>query len=128
MQPGLSWGQLFVGVMLWTIIMMLPVLITFFNKTNPLVSSAILTVLYPIAIAILCRKGSFWVSYPVIMGASVASLFMWIILSAAKVSDPNVITFVPVSTFIFAMIVLSTQLDMYNSAVVTGGGGGMGGY
>ena len=128
MQPGLSWGQLFVGVMLWTIIMMLPVLITFFNKTNPLVSSAILTVLYPIAIAILCRKGSFWVSYPVIMGASVASLFMWIILSAAKVTDPNVITFVPVSTFIFAMIVLSTQLDMYNSAVVTGGGGGMGGY
>ena len=128
MQPGLSWGQLFVGVMLWTIIMMLPVLITFFNKTNPLVSSAILTVLYPITIAILCRKGSFWVSYPVIMGASVASLFMWIILSAAKVTDPNVITFVPVSTFIFAMIVLSTQLDMYNSAVVTGGGGGMGGY
>ena len=128
MQPGLSWGQLFVGVMLWTIIMMLPVLITFFNKTNPLVSSAILTVLYPIAIAILCRKGSFWVSYPVIMGASVASLFMWIILSAAKVTDPNVILFVPVSTFIFAMTVLSTQLDMYNSSVVTGGGGGMGGY
>jgi hypothetical protein len=120
MQPGLSWGQLFVGVLLWTIIMMLPVLITFFNKTNPLVSSAILTVLYPIAIAILCRKGSFWVSYPVIMGASVASLFMWIILTAAKVSDANVITFVPVSTFIFAMIVLSTQLDMYNSSV-TGG-------
>ena len=120
MQPGLSWGQLFVGVLLWTIIMMLPVLITFFHKTNPLVSSAILTVLYPIAIAILCRKGSFWVSYPVIMGASVASLFMWIILTAAKVSDANVITFVPVSTFIFAMIVLSTQLDMYNSSV-TGG-------
>jgi hypothetical protein len=57
------------------------------------------------------------------MGASVASLFMWIILTAAKVTDANVITFVPVSTFIFAMIVLSTQLDMYNSSVVTGGGG-----
>lgn len=117
MQPGLSLGQLFTGVLLWTIIMMIPVLITFFNKTNPLVSSAILTVLYPVAIAIMCRKGSFWVSYPVIMGASVASLFMWIILSAAKVQNPNVITFVPVSTFIFAMIVLSTQINMYNSVV-----------
>jgi hypothetical protein len=33
------------------------------------------------------------------------------------VQNPNVITFVPVSTFIFAMIVLSTQINMYNSVV-----------
>jgi hypothetical protein len=132
MQAGLSWGQIFTGVLLWSIIMMLPVLITYFNVTNPLVSSAMLTMLYPVAIAILTRKGSFWVSYPVIMGASACSLFTWIILSVTKVTDPNVITFVPVSAFIFGMIVLSTQLDMYGSNAVKGGGGGgnmgMGGF
>jgi len=51
---------------------------------------------------------------------------MWIILSAAQVTDPNVILFVPVSTFIVAMAILSTQLDMYNSVVTGGGGGGYG--
>ena len=124
MQAGLSWGQVFTGVLLWSIIMMLPVLITYFNKTNPLVSSAMLTMLYPIAIAILTRKGSFWVSYPVIMGASACALFTWIILSTTGVQDANVITFVPVSAFIFGMIVLSSQIDMYGPNALGGGGGG----
>jgi hypothetical protein len=124
MQAGLSWGQIFTGVLLWSIIMMLPVLITYFNQTNPLVSSAMLTILYPVAIAILTRKGSFWVSYPVIMGASACALFVWIILSSTGVKDANVITFVPVSAFIFGMLVLSTQIDMYGSNALGGGGGG----
>jgi hypothetical protein len=118
MQPGLSWGQIFTGVLLWSIIMMMPVLITYFKESNPLVSSAMLTMLYPIAISILTRKGSFWVSYPVIMGASACSLFTWIILSVTKVSNPDVITFVPVSAFIFGMIVLSSTLDMYGANAV----------
>lgn len=118
MQDGLSWGQVFTGVLLWSIVMMMPVLITYFNTTNPLVSSAMLTMLYPVALSILTRKGSFWVSYPVIMGASACSLFTWIILSVTKVTDPNVITFVPVSAFIFGMIILSATIDMYGSNAI----------
>jgi hypothetical protein len=126
MQAGLSWGQIFTGVLMWSIIMMMPVLITYFNKTNPLVSSALLTMMYPIAIAILIRQGSVWVSYPIIMGASACALFTWIILSSTGVKSNDVITFVPVSAFIFGMIVLSSQLEMYGPNAMGGGGGGGG--
>jgi hypothetical protein len=84
-----------------------------------------LTILYPVTIAILTRKGSFWVSYPVIMGASACALFVWIILSTTGVRDANVITFVPVSSFILGMIVFSTQMDMYGPNALGGSSSGM---
>jgi hypothetical protein len=122
-----SWGSIFTGVFLWSIIMMLPVLIMYFYNSNPLVSSALLTVLYPVVLSIMARRVEFWVSYPVIMGAAVCSLFTWIILSASGVSNKDVIMFVPVCAFVFGMLVLGSQLDMYGPNAVRSGGGG-GGY
>ena len=119
-----AWSNIFTGAFLWSIIMMLPVLIVYFYNSLPLVSSALLTVLYPVALSILSRRGEFWVSYPVVMGASVCALFMWIILSATGVTNKDVIMFVPVSTFIFGMLVLGSQMDMYGPEVAGGGGGG----
>lgn len=129
MQPNLTWGNIFTGVLMWSVIMMLPVLISYFQKSNPLVSSALLTIVYPLAIAVMTRRPSFWISFPVIAGAAACSLLTWIILTSTGVTNGDVFVFVPVSAFIFGMIVLSANIDMYEQSFIkTNNGGGRGNY
>ena len=108
--------QLFVGVLMWSIIMLMPSLISYFQDTNPFVATALLTTLYPISISVLSRRPNFWVSPTVIMLAAVASLMVSIAADYIFKSQ-NVSRFVPVVVFVVVLTLLSTQIDMYGSNV-----------
>ena len=113
-----SWGQLFVGVLLWSIVMLLPPLIAYFQPINPMVATLLLTTFYPVVISFMSRSGRFWISTKIILAASAIALTMSLLLTyVVKTNNKNILTFVPMSTFIFALAVLSTQMDMYNSNV-----------
>ena len=113
-----SWGQLFTGVLLWSIVMLIPALISYFQPINPMVATLLLTTFYPVAISYLSRSGNFWISTRVIIAASGVALTMSLLLTyVGKVTDKSITTFVPMSTFILALAVLSTRMNMYNSNI-----------
>ena len=115
-----SMGQLFIGVLMWTFVMLMPSLISYYKDSNPTVSLILLTSLYPIILSYLSRSGSFWVSYPVIMISSAIALAISLTLVYVfKVTNGIVLTTVPIVTFAVAMGLLSTQMDMYNSSVTS---------
>jgi hypothetical protein len=110
--------QLFVGVLMWSVIMLMPSLISYFQDTNPLVATALLTTLYPISLSFLSRRPNFWVSPTVIMLAAVCSLFVSAAMDYLFVSkNVNVDRFVPIVVFVVALTILSTQIDMYGTNV-----------
>jgi hypothetical protein len=103
---------------MWSIIMLMPSLISYFQVTNPFVATVLLTSLYPISISVLTRRPNFWVSPTVIMAAAAVALMVSIALDYIFKSQ-NVNRFVPVVVFVVALTLLSTQLDMYGSNVYT---------
>ena len=113
-----SMYQLFIGVLMWTIVMIMPPLIAHYKNANPVIATALLTTLYPISISFLSRRGSFWLSPNVIMLASVAALIVSLgIRYTLNINNDSANTWVPISIFILAVAGLSTQIDMYNSNV-----------
>jgi hypothetical protein len=114
-------GQLFIGVLMWTIVMIMPSLISYFKTVNPTISLVLLTTVYPTILAYLSRSGSFWVSYPVIMISSVAALIISLALVYIfKTKNEIILTTVPITTFALTMVLLSTNfMNMYNNAVVS---------
>ena len=115
-----SWGQLFIGVLLWTLAMLMPILISYFQTTNTVVSLFLLTTLYPTLLSHLCRYGSFWISYQVLMAASAISLAVALFLIyILKTKSQTVLNVVPLSVFILALGLLSTRIDMYGSNVTS---------
>ena len=103
---------------MWTFVMLMPSLISYYKDTNPTVSLILLTSLYPTVLSYVSRSGSFWVSYPVIMISSAIALTISLALVYVfKVTNSIVLTIVPIVTFAVAMGLLSTQMDMYNSSV-----------
>lgn len=110
-----TWTQWFIGILLWSIIMLLPVLITYFHKINPMISTLLLTTFYPVAVAFMTRNGYFWISTNIILAAASIALTMSLILIyAIKTTDTNIVTFVPMAAFILTLGILSTQMNMYN--------------
>jgi hypothetical protein len=115
-----SMSQLFIGVLMWSLVMALPSLISYFKDTNPTLSLILLTSLYPTILAHLSRSGSFWVSYPVIMISSAIALTISLALVYLfKTKNTIVLTTVPIVTFAVAMGLLSTKMNMYNNAVTS---------
>ena len=111
-------GQLFIGVLMWTFVMLMPSLISYYKDINPTVSLVLLTSLYPTILSHLSRSGSFWVSYPVIMISSAIALTISLALVYLfKVTNSMVLTTVPIVTFAVAMGLLSTQMNMYNNSL-----------
>ena len=114
-----SWGQLFIGVLMWTLVMMMPNLIAYFKTVNPTVSLVLLTTLYPTILSHLSRQGSFWISYPVLMFSSAIALSISLVLIyLIKVKNEIVLSVVPLAVFCLALAFLSSKMDMYNSSVV----------
>ena len=98
-------GQLFIGVLMWTFVMILPSLISYYKDVNPTISLILLTSLYPTILAHLSRSGSFWVSYPVIMISSAIALTISLALVYLfKTKNTIVLTMVPIATFAIAKI------------------------
>lgn len=115
-----SMGQLFIGVLMWTIVMIMPSLISYFQTINPVVSLVLLTSLYPTILSHLARSGNFWISYKVIMFASlIAVAISLFLLYVLKVSNPTILSTVPVGVFILALTGFSTTFDMYNSNILS---------
>lgn len=113
-------SQLFIGVLMWSLVMALPSLISYFKDTNPTLSLILLTSLYPTILAHLSRSGSFWVSYPVIMISSAIALTISLALVyLIKTKNTIVLTTVPIVTFAVAMGLLSTKMNMYNNAITS---------
>ena len=112
-------GSWYISILLWSIIMLLPTMITYFETLNPVVSSLLLTTFYPVALTFITRNGYFWVSTNIIVAASAIALISSLILIyAIKTTNKNITTFVPISTFILALGILSTQMTMYNKDVL----------
>ena len=113
-----SWSQLFIGVLLWTIMMLIPVFINFFQVSHPVVSAALLTTLYPVILTYLVRYNRFWVSPTVIILSSMCALLTSLALNYGfKTKNTDVLTFVPVAVFVVALAGISTQMDMYGPNV-----------
>jgi len=117
-----SFGQMFIGVLMWTVVMLMPSLISYFKTVNQTVSLVLLTTVYPTILAYLSRNGSFWISYPVIMLSSIAALGISLILNSTLgkgKTNEIILTMVPIGTFAFTMVILSTNfMNMYNNAVI----------
>ena len=112
-------SQMFIGILMWSIVMLMPSLITYFKTINPVVSLLLLTMLYPLLLSFLSRSGNFWISYPVIMISSVIAVCMSLILIYAfKTTNQAVLSFVPIATFIVALTGLSSTMDMYGANVI----------
>ena len=113
-----SWPQLFTGVLMWTVVMILPTLIMYFKTSNPSISAALLLVLYPAVISFMARHSSFWVSPYVIMFAIISSYILYMVLSSGfGVKDSNALSFAPLGMFVFVLGFMSTQVDMYGPNV-----------
>jgi hypothetical protein len=111
--------NIFISVLMWSVAMLLPVLITYYNKVNPAVSAVLLTVLYPILLSFLSRRASFWVTSTVVMLASIVSLITSLVITyVIKAKSPLVITGVPILFFIIALAGISTQMQMYNANMI----------
>lgn len=111
-----SWGQLFIGVLLWSLVMLVPFFISYYQTINPAVSVALLTTVYPALIAYLSRRGSFWISYEVILISAVIALVTGLFLIyVVKSKSTLIVDLVPILAFILSLAGLSTQLDMYGS-------------
>jgi len=115
-----SWGQLFIGVLLWTLAMLMPILISYYQTENPVVSLFLLTTLYPTLISHLCRYGSFWISYQVLMAASAISLAVALFLIyVTQTKNQVILNVIPLTVFILALGVFSMQFNMYGSNVTS---------
>jgi hypothetical protein len=105
---------------MWTVVMILPVLIVYFRKSNPSISAALLLVLYPAANSFMARHMSFWISPYVIMFSIITSyIFYMILTSGFGVKNENALSFAPLGMFIFVLGFMSTQVDMYGPNVAS---------
>ena len=111
--------QLFIGVFMWTVVMLMPYLINYLSASNPAVAQGLLVVVYPAVISFMARHSSFWVSPYVIMISIIASYAMYMILTLAfKTKDNNQLTWWPLAIFIAVLAIASSQIDMYGPNVV----------
>jgi len=114
-----TWGQLFIGVLMWTLVMLLPNLISYFKTANPTVSVILLTTLYPTILSHLSRQGSFWISYPVLMYSSAIALVISLVLIyLVKTKNETVLSVVPLVVFCASLTFLSSKINMYNNSVI----------
>ena len=119
--------DIFVGILLWALAMILPLLIIFVN--NGEFKAALLTLVYPNLIAFLSREGRFWVSSKVIAGASIVAFLLSLLLRLNPTvkkafDDPNsnkTVSASVLSVIIFVFFVIigayGSVYGMYNSNV-----------
>jgi hypothetical protein len=115
-----TYFDLFLGVFLWTIVMLIPLLISYFKTDNPVVSLFLLTTLYPNMLSYLTRNGRFWVTHTVLYIASVAALAVGLFLYFVLKPKSDFVTYgIPLFIFVLAMGGASTIFNMYNSNVLS---------
>jgi len=104
---------------MWMLVMIMPPLISYFQKENPLIANILLTTLYPITLAFLIRRNNFWVSPLLIVLSSVISFVVSLLVSEFT-DNETVRTITQVAVFVLALTGLSTQMDMYGPNITDG--------
>jgi len=74
-------SSLIPAVTLWTIIMILPLILWYIDSA---IFRMLVYLLYPIIIALTSRQGVFWIDMVVIMGASIITFLMGLLLNLNK--------------------------------------------
>jgi hypothetical protein len=112
------------GLVLWTVAMLLPLLMTFIK--NGEFRILVLTLVYPNLLSFLARSGHFWVSHKVVLAASLAAFLVSLLLRLSPkardaIDNPDsalsgVLIATIVIVFFAAMWGASAALGMYDSS------------
>lgn len=118
-----------IGVAMWMLVMVIPLLMIYVNNVE--VRTSILVLVYPNLIALLARNGRFWISQPLMFGASLAAFTLLMLLRMIPsvreaLKDPekdkprSAGTLAGVlGLFFLILIVGGTMSGMYNNSVMT---------